>query len=50
MYHTINGIAETNKAIKRGRKKRLNLILELNEYINGIIKENSKILKYKLMI
>ena len=39
----INGIAEVNKVIIRGKKYLLKLTLELNETINGIIKENNNI-------
>ncbi len=46
----MNGIAEVNKVILRQRKYLLKLTLELNDAINGIIKENSNIFRYKLII
>ena len=42
MSHKINGKEEINNVINIKEKKLLNFILELNEAINGIIKENNQ--------
>tara|TARA_B110000444_G_scaffold149317_1_gene139655 strand:- start:179 stop:331 length:153 start_codon:yes stop_codon:yes gene_type:complete len=49
MSHKINGTEEINNVINIKEKKLLNFILELNEAINGIIKENNKTFRYKLI-